>query len=144
MNAVLWLIVCFISFVLLWTSGKLCFGFLLSGSISGFIATLLGVSIPYQILSIVLSLIIFLCFVFMGKNIGKTFETSKVKTNAESIIGQTVLVTQTIDNMKESGMVTVNGLEWTARSTDNHIIIDIGEHVIIESITGVKVIVRRK
>ncbi len=68
---------------------------------------------------------------------------SQEKTNVESLVGKTAIVTSDIDNLKEEGTVKVNGLEWTARSADDTVI-EKGSEVVITSISGVKLIVEKK
>lgn len=65
------------------------------------------------------------------------------KTNVESLVGQSALVTATINNIKGEGTVKINGLEWTARSK-NETVIEEGSEVIIDSVSGVKLIVESK
>lgn len=62
-------------------------------------------------------------------------------TNSDRIIGKPGVVVETIDNLKETGAVKINGLVWTARSLDSNRI-DAGNIVEIVSIEGVKVIVK--
>ena len=62
------------------------------------------------------------------------------KTNIDSIIGQTGRVIAKIDNAQASGYVTVNGVEWAARSVDGSVL-DIDTMVCIKAIEGVKLIV---
>ena len=61
-------------------------------------------------------------------------------TNLDRIIGQTAIVTETIDNEKGKGQIKVGGLIWTARA-ENGEIIEKDTHVIVKSIQGVKAIV---
>ncbi|MBE5944517.1 MAG: NfeD family protein [Lachnospiraceae bacterium] len=65
------------------------------------------------------------------------------KTNVESLVGQTALVTVTINNIKSEGSVKINGLEWTARSK-NDTVIEEGSEVVIDAVSGVKLIVESK
>ena len=62
------------------------------------------------------------------------------KTNIDSVIGTTGLVTVTVDNMESTGQVKLNGMEWTARSTTGKII-DPHTEVKVDRIEGVKVFV---
>lgn len=62
------------------------------------------------------------------------------KTNLDSIIGTSGLVTVTIDNLGATGQVKLNGMEWTARSTSGKII-DPHTEVKVDRIEGVKVFV---
>ena len=61
-------------------------------------------------------------------------------TNADRILGQTALVTQTIDNIAQTGQVKLGGQVWTARSEDGEVIPEQSK-VRILRIEGVKVIV---
>ena len=62
------------------------------------------------------------------------------KTNLDSIIGTSGLVTVTVDNLSATGQVKLNGMEWTARSTSGKII-DPNTEVKVDRIEGVKVFV---
>ena len=62
-------------------------------------------------------------------------------TNADRFIGQTAVVTEKIDNIAGKGQVSVNGIIWTARSSDNTVI-ETEQKVTVEKIEGVKLIVK--
>ena len=62
----------------------------------------------------------------------------------ESIVGKKAIVTATIDNLKAVGQVTVNGMEWSARSTADTVVIPEGAVVYIVAINGVKLIVEER
>lgn len=72
----------------------------------------------------------------------KYLNNRTVKTNVDSLIGQTGLVTEDIDNLNAKGQVKVKGQIWTARSVSDDVQLHKGEKVVIESISGVKVIVK--
>ena len=72
------------------------------------------------------------------------FNGDRVKTNVESIVGKKAIVTETIDNLKAVGQVTVNGMEWSARSTADDVAILEGAVVYIVAINGVKLIVEER
>ena len=63
--------------------------------------------------------------------------------NADRVIGQTAVVTETIDNIEGTGSVKIDGVAWTARTADQSRI-EAGKQVTIEKIEGVKVIVKEK
>lgn len=71
----------------------------------------------------------------------KVLDKNRTKTNVDALAGQRVAVLETIDNQKETGRVMLNGVEWMARSTDNTVI-EAGEIVEIESVSGVKLMVK--
>lgn len=64
------------------------------------------------------------------------------KTNVDELIGKTVKVSETIDNINETGHVMINGVEWLARAKHESMVIPAGTHVCIMEIVGVTVIVQ--
>ena len=71
----------------------------------------------------------------------KYFNKDRTRTNIESMIGRQAIVVGEIDNMQGIGQVTVNGMEWSARSTINELKIAVGHVVVIRAVDGVKLIV---
>ncbi len=65
------------------------------------------------------------------------------KLNADRVIGQTAVVTETIDNIEGTGSVKIDGVTWTARTAEQSRI-EAGSQVTVEKIEGVKVIVKEK
>ena len=70
----------------------------------------------------------------------KVILPKKTATNADRHIGQVALVTEEIDNLRETGAVKLDGVVWTARSLSNQVI-PVGTAISVRSIQGVKVIV---
>ena len=71
----------------------------------------------------------------------KYFNRDRERTNAESLVGRQAIVLSEINNLQGTGQVTVNGMEWTARSTMDGQKIEPGEVVVIRGINGVKLLV---
>lgn len=71
----------------------------------------------------------------------KYLNRNTAKTNVESIIGRTAVVTETICNLRGTGHVKIDSTPWMARSLHDGVIIEAGEHVIVRGISGVKTIV---
>ena len=71
----------------------------------------------------------------------KYFNKDRTRTNIESMIGRQAIVVGEIDNMQGIGQVSVNGMEWSARSTINELKIAVGRVVVIRAVDGVKLIV---
>ena len=71
----------------------------------------------------------------------KYFNRDREKTNAESLVGRQAIVISEINNLQGIGQITVNGMEWTARSIVDEQVIEPGEVVIIRGINGVKLLV---
>ena len=109
------------------------------GALLAMIAAALGAGVPVQLAVFVLSSGLLLALMWpLAK---KRINGRHVRTNADRLIGQEVLVTEQIDNLAETGAIRVNGVLWTAKSTD-HTVIPVGALVTIERIEGAKVYVR--
>jgi membrane protein implicated in regulation of membrane protease activity len=74
----------------------------------------------------------------------KYFNKDRVKTNVESLIGTQGVVISEIDNLKGAGLVTLSGMEWTARSKDDEILLAVGKVVNVIEVQGVKLIVEER
>lgn len=61
-------------------------------------------------------------------------------TNADRVLGRTAVVTEEINNVTGSGLVSVSGQIWSARSQQN-LVIPVNSQVRILRIEGVKVFV---
>lgn len=74
----------------------------------------------------------------------KYFNKERIKTNAESLVGQTVIVTEAINNIKGTGKAVINGQEWTARSAEDTVELERDSKAVIAAIEGVKLIIRQQ
>ena len=109
------------------------------GAVVAFVTALFGVPVPVQLLVFV---VISFILLFLTRPLAvKYINTSTVKTNVDSLIGKDARVTAEIDNAKETGSVSVNGQEWTARSAKDGAVYPEGTRVRILKIRGVKLIV---
>ena len=110
------------------------------GAIVAMLATMFGASVTIQI---ILFFIVSLALLFFTRPIAvKYFNKDRVRTNAESLVGQQAIVISEIDNLHGIGQVIVGGQEWSARSIDEQGAIPVGGVVIIVAINGVKLIVK--
>lgn len=71
---------------------------------------------------------------------GKYLTPRHSATNADRVIGQEAVVTETIDDLHATGAVKVGGVEWTARSEESTPI-PVGATVTVLRIDGVKLYV---
>ena len=77
--------------------------------------------------------------------LAKKYVNSRTQaTNADMLIGQECIVTETIDKLHGTGAVSVAGKVWTARTDDPERIIEKGSVAVVERIEGVKLIVKTK
>ena len=111
------------------------------GSLVALICAALGAAVWLQIFWFV---IVSVATLVLTRPLVKRYVDSRsVATNADRSIGRTAVVTERIDNLAATGAVQLSGVIWTARSTDDALTIESGEHVIIRAIEGVKLIVER-
>ena len=73
----------------------------------------------------------------------KYMRGSRLKTNAESLIGRLAVVTAEINNLAQSGEVIISDVSWTARSRMDSNVIPVGSKLKICAIEGVKLIVEK-
>ena len=112
-----------------------------AGALCAFVCALLGFGIGIQA---ALFVVVSLLLLFFTRPLAvKYLNSGTTKTNAEALVGKTVRVTGDISNLKDEGQVTVNGLEWTARSADDTCTFRKGDLVKILRIEGVKLIVEK-
>jgi len=72
----------------------------------------------------------------------KKWNRTREKTNAEVVIGKKAIVTTEINNLKATGTVSLQGMDWTARTKDDSVVA-IDSVVKVVAIEGVKVIVEK-
>lgn len=142
MVAVGWLIVMAVLLVIEIATLGLTTIWFAAGALAAFLAALLNLPLWFQI---VLFLAVSIVLLFFTRPLAARYLNSKTtKTNAESLVGRSAIVTKDIDNLLAQGQVKVSGMEWTARSTRDDIKIRSGATVVIEGISGVKLIVTEK
>lgn len=111
------------------------------GSLVALICAALGAAVWLQIFWFV---IVSVATLVLTRPLVKRYVDSRsVATNADRSIGRAAVVTKRIDNLAATGAVKLDGVVWTARSTDDAVAIEAGERVTVRAIEGVKLIVER-
>ena len=111
------------------------------GSLVALICAALGAAVWLQIFWFV---IVSVATLVLSRPLVKRYVDSRsVATNADRSIGRAAVVTERIDNLAATGAVKLDGVVWTARSTDDAVAIETGERVTVRAIEGVKLIVER-
>ena len=135
---------------LIWLAAMVLFGvmeaatvnlvsiFFLGGALAAFIAALLHGPLWLQILLFLAVSAALLAG--LRPLVRKKLNPRITRTNADSVVGRTGLVTQAIDDLEGTGQVKIDGLYWTARTRDRRKI-PVGATVTVSGIEGVKVIV---
>lgn len=110
------------------------------GSAAAIVATLLDASPLIQcIVFVAVSLVALIATRPLVKKLTKQKFSP---TNADRFIGEAAVVTESINNIAQTGLVKLQGTLWTARSDDGSEIPE-GETVTVKRIEGVKLIVEK-
>ena len=99
----------------------------------------LKVSFPIQI---IVFFVLSAVFVVLYKKVLKKYIVSKKnqKTNVDLIVEETGVVQEEINNLAATGLVKIKAQMWTARSSDDSVVLHVGEHVRVVCVEGVKLI----
>lgn len=96
-------------------------------------------------LQIILFLAVSLILLILARPVlKKCLNKDMVRTNVNSLMGQSAVVIQKIDNLAQTGQVRINDIEWLARTSDDKEIIPEKTVVTITEVRGVKLIVKVK
>lgn len=111
----------------------------IGGAVCALIAAALGAGFAVQMVIFVAVSAILLAFVCPAAR--RRWAKKPERTNADRLVGQTALVTETIDACADTGAVKINGVLWTAKCTTGERI-EKGRHVTIERVEGAKLYVK--
>ena len=135
---IIWLVAIVAFIILEATTYQMVSLWFIVGAIGGLIASLLGAGFWVQMtVFLVISVALLLAF---RPILVKRLSKNNIKTNADSVIGKKVLITETVDNTNSTGQGRIDGAIWTVRS-ESGTIIEAGTLAIIKEIEGVKLIV---
>lgn len=139
MTSIAWLVILAVLLVIEIATLGLTTIWFAAGALVAFLLSLAQVNLFLEIIIFLVGSILML--IFTRPVAVKYFNTKRIKTNYESVIGSVAKVTETINNFNSSGVVMVSGVEWTARAANNDDIINAGAKVIVKNVSGVKLIV---
>lgn len=136
----IWLIVIIVMSILEACTAQLVSIWFVIGAVVSLIVSIFSTSVTLQI---IVFIAVTLLMLFLTRPfVKKLFNFKKEDTNSGRYIGKTGVVVKTINNEIGEGQVNIFGSIWTARSVDDSIIAE-GENVKVESIQGVKVLVKK-
>lgn len=142
MEAVFWLVLLVLLLILEAATLGLTTIWFAGGALAAFVASLAKADLLVQV--ILFLAVSVLLLVFTRPAARRWLEQKKTRTNAGSLIGDTGVVTESIDNLQSRGQVQVRGQIWTARSVADEVRIPEGSRVKIEQISGVKLMVKEE
>lgn len=142
MEAIVWLAVAIVLLVVEIITLGLTTIWFAGGALVACIAAALQADFLVQV---ILFLVVSVVLLFFTRPVAVRYmNKNRTKTNAESLMGKEAVVLQEINNLKASGQVQLNGIEWTARAENMEDVIEKGAIVYVKKIEGVKLIVTRK
>ena len=134
---ILWLVVIILLvFLEVSTINLVCVWFILSGLVSLILSFFID---SFYILFAVFVLLGLVLMLLTRPILVKKFARKNVKTNSDRVLGMEGVVTEEITKLKV-GEVKVDGKRWSAASQEK---IEVGTTIIVESIDGVKLVVRK-
>ena len=141
MTAVYWLIGIIVLLIIEALTMGLTTIWFAGGALAAFIACAAGAGMEFQmILFVAVSLaLLFFTRPFARRYINRETE----KTNVEGLIGREARVTERIDNRAGTGRAILAGQPWTARASEDDVVLEPDEIVTVEAVRGVKLIVKR-
>ena len=142
MEAIVWLAVAIVLLVVAIITLGLTTIWFAGGALVACVAAALQADFLVQM---ILFLVVSVVMLFFTRPVAMRYmNKNRTKTNSESLVGKEAVVLQEINNLKASGQVQLNGIEWTARAENMEDVIEKGAIVCIKKIEGVKLIVKRK
>lgn len=112
---------------------------LAGGALVAFILAALGVNVWVQVIAF---LVVSFVLVYFTRPLAvKYLNPRRTRTNSDELIGETVKVTEQIDNRAAAGRALARGMEWSARAVSDDMIIEKDALVKVLRIEGVKLIV---
>ena len=111
-----------------------------AGALCSFVAAKVGAAVYVQIIIFIVASVAL--FVLTRPFVKNVIKLKSEPTNLDRIIGQSVDVTEKIDNKADTGAIKYDGKVWTARSNDFDVTFEKGDFVTVDRIEGVKVIVK--
>ncbi len=100
------------------------------------------VGIQWVVFLVLSAVLLMVAFKFLRKLLLKNLGNKK--TDTDILIGRLARVEEDIDNAEMQGAVKIDGKIWSARMADDAETAQKGEFVIVEYISGVKLICRRQ
>ena len=139
----LWIVIVLLAIAVEAATADLVAIWFMPAALVSMVLSLLDVSIGIQVAVFFVLVVVFMLLskLFLRRYLKRR---PNEKTNADSLLGKTAIVTKRIENEAQSGAVRVGGLEWSARAVSDTMVIEKDTLVVIREIAGVKLICEPK
>ena len=142
MDGIWWLILLIVFIIIEIATLGLCTIWFAGGALVAFLTSLVNLPLLGQL--VVFVVVSAALFILVRPSVARKFNKNREKTNVDSIIGEYAVVTRRIHNLDGEGQVMLKGMEWTARTVDDNLVLEEGTKVIIRAVEGVKLIVENE
>ena len=143
MMTVIWAVVLVASIWIEAETSELISIWFMPGAIAALVLSLFDVK---QWIQCVVFVVCSAVLLVIARTLLKRYMIKKVgseKTDTDLLIGRHVKVEEAIDNAEETGAVKVNGQIWSARMVNDGETAAVGDFVVVDSISGVKLICKK-
>lgn len=138
-GALFWLVLAVVLFVIESVTVQMVCIWFAFGALAGMLASFIGAPVLLQLM---IFLVTSIAVLIAGRPIVMNrLATRREATNADRVVGQLGIVIEQIDNIAQTGRVSANGLDWSARC-EYDVIVPKGSKVLVKHIEGVKLIVQ--
>ena len=135
--AALWIVAAVIFIIIEVTTLGLATIWFAGGAAAAAVATIFTSSLLIQF---IIFLVVSVVLLYLTKPLRKKLKIGKEKTNVDALIGKSGFVMETI-SPAAFGQVKVEGIIWTAMSSDHEAVIEAGSEIKVAGVEGVKLIV---
>ena len=142
MDGIWWLILMIVFIIIEIATLGLCTIWFAGGALAAFLTSLVNLPLLGQL--VVFVVVSAALFILVRPSVARKFNQNREMTNVDSIIGEYAVVTRRIHNLDGEGQVMLKGMEWTARTVDDNLVLEEGTKVIIRAVEGVKLIVENE
>lgn len=142
--AILWAALFVVALVIESQTAEMVAIWFLPSTLVSLILALFGVPewLQWLIFVVLSTVLLVLAFAVFRKHLLKNYGRSR--TDTDRIIGEYARVEEDIINSEMKGTVKIGGQLWSARMADDSQTASVGEFVMVESISGVKLICRNQ
>ena len=140
-NSILWLVLTIVFALVEAVTPQLISIWFAGGAIVAFVTSLFRIPMYAQLIIFVSVSVVLL--ILTRPFVKKMLKVEPEAMNSDAKIGRIGIVTEDIDNIKSIGTVKLDGLEWSAKSANDTLILK-DTQVKIVAIEGVKLVVEPK
>ena len=138
---IIWIIIFVIALILEFATSALVSIWFCLAAVPSLIAAVCGANLTVQL--IIFTAVTIICLIFTRPALKKLMPHKFIPTNTELIIGKTAIVIEEINNALGKGRVRLDGIDWSAISSDD-MVISCDSVVIVEEIRSAKLVVLKK